>query len=83
MAESVDDARLQQWLDSPYQPEMGTGVDAQERIAKATEYSAHQLYQIRQKLDELIKETAQVEATVEDGSRGICRKLVELGSLPE
>ena len=51
---------VRQWLDSPYQPEMGTGVDVQERIAKALEYSAHHLFQINQKMDSLISETSNV-----------------------
>lgn len=54
----TDKSRIQEWLDQPYQPEMGTGVATEDRIAKALEYSAHHLWQINQKLNRLISETA-------------------------
>jgi hypothetical protein len=49
---------VRQWLETPYEPEMGQGIDPMERIAKAMEYSAHHLSQINEKLDKLIEETA-------------------------
>ena len=48
------DPKVQNWLDQPYVPEMGTGIATEERIAKASEYSAHQLHQVNQRLDQLI-----------------------------
>ena len=62
MPESTQAERLQEWLDSPYRPEMGTGVDTQARIAKALEYSAYHLYQISQKLDQVIDEIGSAAA---------------------
>jgi len=50
---SVDPA-IQRWLETTYEPEMGTGVSADERAAKAAEYSAYQLHQISEKLDRVV-----------------------------
>ena len=58
--------RVQQWLQTPYSPEMGTGVDTQERIAKAVEYSAYHLFEISKKLDILISETSNLGGMVSD-----------------
>ena len=51
-------SQVRQWLETPYEPEMGEDIDVQERIAKAAEYAAYHLSQINEKLDKLIEETA-------------------------
>ncbi len=52
------DEKIQDWLNRPYTPEMGTGVSVEDRMAKAAEYSAYQLYEINQKLNRLIADMA-------------------------
>jgi len=60
----VDPAQLKEWLESPYKPEIGMGVEPLERLAKAAEYSAYHLFEISQKLNKLINETSNVGAMV-------------------
>ena len=60
----IHKSQFQSWLDTAYTPEMGSGVDAQERAAKAAEYAAYHLYQISEKLDKLIEETGSLAALI-------------------
>ncbi len=61
------DEKIQDWLNRPYTPEMGTGVAVEDRMAKAAEYSAYQLFQMNQKLDKLIDEVKEVGGWVAMG----------------
>ncbi len=62
MAKPAINTQVRQWLESPYKPETSTGIDTEERIAKALAYSAYHLYQISQKLDRLIGEGTRASA---------------------
>jgi hypothetical protein len=58
------ETNLTAWLEKPFQPNIGNGGDAQERIARAAEYSAYQLFQINRKLTELRNSVEGVTATL-------------------
>ena len=68
------DPKIEAWLEAPYQPEMGSGIDVKERIAKASEYTARHVFEINQKLDTLINNTSGIISEVADLSAEMQKK---------